>query len=58
MQYILRGGPRAFAILLDDTIITQDYTKATQFNSIGEAMRAAIVLNETLDVKLFKVCRL
>lgn len=60
MQYILRAGPKAYAITLDngDTIITPNYEKATKFPNIGDAMRAATLINETLDSCIFEVCRL
>lgn len=56
MRYILKASPKAFIIAQpnNELIITSDYTKATQYNTIGDAMRAASEVNEALGVHVFK----
>lgn len=39
----------------DELVITPDYTKATQYNTIGEAMKAAAKANEIFKFHLIKV---
>ena len=57
MHYILKASPKAFIIVTsnDELIITPDYTKATQYNTIGEAMKAAANVNSALGSNLVKV---
>lgn len=57
MHYILKASPKAFIIITsnDELIITPDYTKATQYNTIGEAMKAAANVNSALGSHLVKV---
>ena len=57
MYYILKASTKAFIIVMPDNelVITPDYTKATQYNTIGEAMKAAVNVNETLGSYLVKV---
>lgn len=57
MHYILKASPKAFIIVTsnDELIITPDYTKATQYNTIGEAMKAAANVNSALSSHLVKV---
>lgn len=56
MYYILKASPKAFVIVQpnNELIITSDYTKATKYNTIGDAMRAASEVNEALGVHAFK----
>lgn len=56
MRYILKASPKAFIIVQpnNELIITSDYTKATQYNTIGDAMRTASEVNEALGVHVFK----
>lgn len=39
----------------DELIITPDYARATQYNTIGEAMKAAANVNRALGSHLVKV---
>lgn len=57
MYYILKASTKAFIINKPDgeMIITPDYTKATQYNTIGEAMRAASEANKALGTHIVKV---
>lgn len=56
MYYILQASPKAFVIEMpnDELIITPDYTKATQYSAIGEAMKAAVRVNQALGTHTFK----
>ena len=57
MYYILRANPKAFIIIQpnNEIIISPDYTKATQYSTIGEAMKAASEVNKILGTHLVKV---
>lgn len=56
MYYILKASPKAFVIEQpnEELIITPDYTKATQYAVIGDAMRAAVRVNQALGTNIFK----
>lgn len=57
MYYILKASTKAFIVVMpnDELVITPDYTKATQYNTIGEAMKAAAKANEIFKFHLIKV---
>lgn len=57
MYYILKASPKAFIIVQpgDDLVITPDYTRATQYSTIGDAMKAAAKVNGALGTHLVKV---
>lgn len=57
MYYILKASTKAFIITQpnDELVITPDYTKATQYSTIGDAMRAASKVNGALGTHLVKV---
>lgn len=57
MYYILKASPKAFIIVIpnDELVITPDYTRATQYSTIGEAMKAAANVNGALGSHLVKV---
>ena len=57
MCYILKVSPKAFITVApnDELVITPDYTKATQYATIGEAMKAASKVNGALGSHLVKV---
>lgn len=57
MYYILKASPKAFIIVLpnDELVITPNHTRATQYNTIGEAMKAASKVNDALGSHLVKV---
>lgn len=56
MYYILKASPKAFFIVEgQDIVITSDYTRATKYNTIGEAMKMASKVNGTLGTHLVKV---
>lgn len=53
-MYILRISNKAFIqIKPDEVVITSDYEKATKYNTIGEAMKAASELNNPV-VKIIR----
>lgn len=57
MHYILKASNNAFIIAQEngDMIITSDYEKATQYPTIGEAMKSASKVNKDLGTKHVKV---
>ena len=55
MSYILQASPKAFIITGDEIIVTSDYQKATQYPTIGAAMKAAAEVNKALGVHAIKV---
>ena len=55
MSYILQACPKAFIITGDEIIVTSDYQKATQYPTIGAAMKAAAEVNKALGVHAIKV---
>lgn len=57
MYYILKASTKAFVIVQpnDDLVITPDYTRATQYSTIGDAMRAATKVNGALGTHLVKI---
>lgn len=56
MHYILQASHKAFIIKSEDEIIvTEDYTRATQYNIIGEAMKAASEVNQALGTNVVKL---
>lgn len=56
MKYILKASTKGFIIVLDndEMIITPDYTKATQYSTIGDAMKAAVKANDALGTHLVR----
>lgn len=55
MCYILTTSPKAFIkVKEDEIIVTSDYSKATQYKTIGEAIKAAAQVNESLGVNIVK----
>lgn len=56
-MYILKANPKAFIIVCpsNDLIITSDYSRATQYPTIGDAMKAASEVNKALGTHLVKV---
>ena len=50
MYYILTTGPKGFIQVMDneEIVISSDYNKATQYQTTGDAMRAAAKINATL----------
>lgn len=55
MSYILQASPKAFIITGDEeVIVTSDYQKATQYPTIGAAMKAAAEVNKALGVHIIK----
>lgn len=57
MHYILKVSTRAFIICQDndELVITPDYNKATQYNTIGEAMKVAAHVNDIFNSHLVEV---
>lgn len=57
MHYILKASPKAFIICQDndELVITPDYNKATQYNTIGEAMKVAAHVNDIFNSHLVEV---
>lgn len=57
MYYILQASPKAFVIEQPnkELIITPDPTRATRYAVIGEAMQAAVRVNQALGTHTFKV---
>lgn len=55
MSYILQASPKAFIINGDEVIVTPDYQRATQYLTIGAAMKAAAEVNKALGVHAIKV---
>ena len=57
-MYILQIGNKAFIqIRPDEVVITQDYEKATKYNTIGEAMKVASELNELINNSIIRVIK-
>lgn len=54
MSYILQASPNAFIIAKDETVITSDYKRATQYPTIGAAMKAAAEVNKALGTHIIK----
>ena len=54
MSYILQASPNAFIIAEDETVITSDYKRATQYPTIGAAMKAAVKVNKALGTHIIK----
>lgn len=55
MSYILQASPKAFIITGDEeVIVTSDYQRATQYPTIGAAMKAAAEVNKALGVHIIK----
>lgn len=56
MHYILTASTKAFIIVQEnkDTVITPDYTRATKFETVGEAMRAASEVNAALGTHIVR----
>lgn len=57
MPYILKASTKAFIICQDndELVITPDYNKATQYNTIGEAMKVAAHVNDIFNSHLVEV---
>ena len=57
-MYILRISSKAFIkVKPDEVVITSDYEKATRYNTIGEAMKAASELNKLISNPVIKIIR-
>ncbi len=56
MYYILTTGPKGFIKVLDneEIIISPDYNKATQYQTAGDAMKAAAKVNVALGTHAVK----
>ena len=56
MHYILTTGPKGFITVMDneEIIISPDYNKATQYQTAGDAMRAAAKANSALRTHAVK----
>lgn len=55
MHYILKVGPKNFIEVKDkELVITPDQNKATQYESAGDAMRAAVEANSSLGTHAVK----
>ena len=55
MSYILQASPKAFIITGDEeVIVTSDYQRATQYPTIGAAMKAAVKVNKALGTHIIK----
>lgn len=56
MYYILTTGPKGFIQVMDneEIVISSDYNKATQYQTTGDAMRAAAKINATLGTHAVK----
>lgn len=56
MYYILTASPKCFIQILDneEIILSADYTKATQYKRVGDAMKAAVKVNNALGTHLIK----
>lgn len=56
MYYILKAGPKNFVKVKDhkELVITPDQSKATQYESAGDAMRAAVEVNSALGTHSVK----
>lgn len=58
MYYILTTGSKGFVKILDNEefLISSDYTKATQFPRIGDAMREIVKINPIIkNVNLISI---
>lgn len=44
--------------LCSKTEVTEDYTEATRYDHIGDAMRACIAFNDYLGHAVFKIVRI
>lgn len=58
MYYILRLTPGKFVYIEDDILITSNVDKLQKFNTIGDAMRAAVKVNSSLGTYVCKVERI
>lgn len=55
-MYTLTINNKAYILIKDDElVITSDYSKASYFNIIGDAMKAAVEVNKQLGTNLVKV---
>ena len=55
MSYILQASPKAFIITgNEEVIVTSDYKRATQYPTIGAAMKAAVKVNKALGTHIIK----
>lgn len=56
MKYILKISPKAFIVYNNNKIeIISDYQQATQYDTIGKAMKAASEINQVLENPIVKV---
>lgn len=56
MKYILSASTKAFIVIKDNEIIvTPDYSKASQYDKIGEAMKVASLVNDILECSCVKL---
>lgn len=57
-MFIVQATSRAFIrIFNDELVITPDKEKATKYETIGDAMRAAALANELLESKTIRAVR-
>ncbi len=54
-MYILQVGQKSFIKITDKTELVTDYNDATTFPKIGDAMRAAVSVNNDIGNHLVKV---
>jgi hypothetical protein len=58
-MYILSISPKAFVIVKgNELVITADYLKATQYEKVGDTMKAAASANSSLGTHLVRFKRL
>jgi len=57
-MYIIQISPKALVRFnKDELVITSDLERASKFPNIGDAMKAAVEVNEALDTSIAKVIR-
>jgi len=57
-MYIVKISPKALIRFnKDELVITSDLERASEFSNIGDAMKAAVEVNEALDTHIAKVVR-
>ena len=57
-MFIVQVTSRAFIrVFNDELVITHDKEKATKYETIGDAMRAAALANDLLESKTIRVIR-
>lgn len=57
-MFIVQATSKAFIrVFNDELVITPDKEKATKYETIGNAMRAAVLANDFLESKTIRVIR-